>query len=79
MTSLDDTSLPAAIGQDQHDQINGLHDALLVTRRDDLFADDELCMVRHRRPAIVEDTKAVFIIPVVNDVLHEIGVGPGRN
>ena len=36
-------------------------------------------LVAHRRPNVLQDRRCPRVIPIVNDMLHDVGIAAGRH
>ena len=70
-------SLPP--GMNQHDQVEELAEVGFVAGLDDAFDDQQLAGRLDDLVHVLQDREGPLIVPVMDDVPHEIGIGPGRH
>ena len=61
--------------QDHHVQVEQLAERRPVALRQDVLDEQELRPGRHRAAEVIEDESGLGVIPVVDDVAEQVGVG----
>src|ERR1700737_5122000 len=72
-------ALSATWCERQHLEIQKFTEVRRVTRWNHSIDDQHLHAAPHRAVAVSEDLNSPFVIPVVEDVLHDVGVAPFGN
>src|SRR2546426_4427190 len=67
-------ALAPALGHDQHFEVHQLAERRRVTRLDHRIHDKQLAVRCNGTAAVAQDGDAPLAVPVVDDVLHQVGV-----
>ena len=63
----------------EHINIKELAPAGVVARRDDIVDDQNLSILVHGGAAVREDLYRALIVPIVEDILHDVGIAALRH
>src|SRR5436190_5640680 len=69
----------ASTWHDQHLEVEDLPHARLVARRNHRLDQDDAAVLRQHLPDVRQDQRRLVVVPVMNDVLHDVGVAAGRD